>query len=317
MTENPRFREMPYDLVKEMTIAITIIGVLVLALAFALSTPDVTTLTAKQVASQDPLLVVNTALRDLNKTSRIATYGPPYNDNDDASAIQSIGPIAPQSWAGVQIPINTAKVDVLDPLSHLAVLRPGVKGLLATYEKASSTQRHTWLKAMVAAMPKAKIVSGHLVLPASGSYGPVPQMLSDYLTLAKSGLLEAAIDGTGPQPNLNRTKSLLLFQGKADHLMAAQLDMTGEEWGIIKETGNYPGAVWLGIYTFLYQIPPISTSPSIDLLAVALFTTMVVIAALLPFIPGLRDIPKAIPVYKWIWRDFYREEKERQGRSSS
>ena len=27
----------------------------------------------------------------------------------------------------------------------------------------------------------------------------------------------------------------------------------------------------------------------------------------LPFIPGLRDLPRRIPIYKLIWRDHYRE----------
>jgi hypothetical protein len=28
---------------------------------------------------------------------------------------------------------------------------------------------------------------------------------------------------------------------------------------------------------------------------------------LIPFIPGVRDIPRAIPIYRLIWRDHYRE----------
>jgi hypothetical protein len=28
---------------------------------------------------------------------------------------------------------------------------------------------------------------------------------------------------------------------------------------------------------------------------------------LLPFIPGLRSIPRLVPVYRLIWRNYYRE----------
>ena len=28
---------------------------------------------------------------------------------------------------------------------------------------------------------------------------------------------------------------------------------------------------------------------------------------LIPFIPGVRDIPRWIPLYRYIWRDHYRD----------
>ena len=39
---------------------------------------------------------------------------------------------------------------------------------------------------------------------------------------------------------------------------------------------------------------------------------MVVLSAalvLVPFIPGLRDLPRRIPIYKLIWRDHYRMQR--------
>jgi hypothetical protein len=32
----------------------------------------------------------------------------------------------------------------------------------------------------------------------------------------------------------------------------------------------------------------------------------------LPFIPGLRSLPRAVPVYRLIWRDHYRRQKQEQ-----
>jgi hypothetical protein len=43
---------------------------------------------------------------------------------------------------------------------------------------------------------------------------------------------------------------------------------------------------------------------------------MLVLSALFnlnPFIPGVRDIPRAIPLYKQIWREHYRELREVAG----
>jgi hypothetical protein len=36
-----------------------------------------------------------------------------------------------------------------------------------------------------------------------------------------------------------------------------------------------------------------------------IMTVLSVGLILLPFIPGVRDIPRRIPVYKLIWRDWY------------
>jgi hypothetical protein len=33
---------------------------------------------------------------------------------------------------------------------------------------------------------------------------------------------------------------------------------------------------------------------------------------LVPFIPGLRSIPRKLPVYRLIWRDYYRKVDDRR-----
>ncbi len=47
---------------------------------------------------------------------------------------------------------------------------------------------------------------------------------------------------------------------------AEQLNLLGSQWGMMNETGNYPGQAWLWLYTFWYQIPPYNTSPNADAL---------------------------------------------------
>lgn len=139
-------------------------------------------------------------------------------------------------------------------------------------------------------------------------------MLNSYLSLAHSGLLESAIDGAnGAMPSTNRTDSLLLLQDAPDAAYASQLDMTGNQWGVIKETGNYPGAVWLWFYTLLYQIPPFSGSDSADLWVVVATGLVSVLLILIPFIPGLRSLPKVFGIYRLIWRRYYRNEAKKGG----
>jgi hypothetical protein len=45
----------------------------------------------------------------------------------------------------------------------------------------------------------------------------------------------------------------------------------------------------------------------VDVWAVYLTGLCTLALALIPFIPGLRDIPRAVPIYKLIWRSWYRD----------
>lgn len=304
---NARYRQIPYDLVRELTLACLGIGVLVAVLAGIFSTPDVPMLSAQQVARQDPLLLVQTELRELGGQSSIATYGPPYNHSDQA--LQGIGGLSPQSWAGVQIPIDTAQVDVIRPLSRVASVDPAIRATLQAWNAGSVTQQARWIANTEKVLVASSIQNGRVMLPMhTTEYGPVPAMADDYLRLAQTGLLEAAIDGeNGPSPIVNRTRSLLLLEGQADTAYATKLNMLGGEWGVIKETGNYPGAVWLWYYTLLYQIPPYNASPAADLLVVLSVIIVTFILVFVPFIPGLRSIPRHVGIYKLIWRRHYRD----------
>lgn len=304
---NDRYPQMRYDLVREMLVALGIIGVLIVVLAALFSTPDVPALTARQVTQQAPKLLVQTALDDLSGQDPISTYGPPYNHTPGAA--QSLGFFSPQTWGGVNIPVNSAKAEVIDPLQKIVTVNPAIKGPLDVWNGASAKQQVAWTAAASKALDQATITSTSIQWPGNqASYGPLPQLMNAYLSLANSGLLESAIDGTGgPTPAIDRTKSLLLLQDQPDAQYADKLDMTGDEWGIIKETGNYPGAVWLWYYTLLYQIPPFSSASAADLLVVMTVFLVTLILMLIPFIPGLRSLPRILGVYRLIWRRYYRE----------
>lgn len=304
---NDRYPQQPYDLVREMLIALGIIGALIVILAAIFSTPDVPALTARQVTNQDPKLLVQTALDDLSQQDPISTYGPPYNNTPGAA--QSWGFFSPQAWSGVQIPVNSAQAEVIKPLEKILSFDPVLKSALDTWNASSPKQQGAWTDAATKALSKATVTSTAIRLPGNQApYGPLPEIMNAYLSLANSGLLESAIDGAGgPMPSTDRTKSLLLLQDAADAQYADKLDMTGDEWGIIKETGNYPGAVWLWYYTLLYQIPPFNSADSADLLVVITVFLGTLILILTPFIPGLRSLPRLFGLYRLIWRRFYRE----------
>jgi hypothetical protein len=74
----------------------------------------------------------------------------------------------------------------------------------------------------------------------------------------------------------------------------------------MNETGSYPGQPWLWLYQLWYHVAPFSSSASVDIWAVYMTGIFTFLLLLIPFIPGLRDIPRVIPVYRLVWRSWYR-----------
>jgi hypothetical protein len=82
---------------------------------------------------------------------------------------------------------------------------------------------------------------------------------------------------------------------------------------MMNETGSYPGQTWLWLYTMWYQVFPFNSdtgflglnASNADLGIIILMTLLTGALALIPFIPGLRDIPRWVPVHRLIWRNYY------------
>lgn len=301
------YRMVESDLVKELGVALLGVLIVVLACAFAFSSPDDATLTARQVADQHPRLLVHTALDALDGQGAIASYGPPYNHG--TGSLQSLGPISPQRWMGVTLPVSAARMFVLTPLSRMEPLAPAIRRPLRAFEHASAAQQSAWEAAYGRALPHSRLVGAALEVPTRAA-GPLPALMSDYLALARTGTLESTINLSGRVYQTDFTHALLFLQGQPLQDVAAKADLLGTEWGMMKEPGNYPGAVWLWFYTLLYQIPPYSTSSSGDLMVGLTVGLVTLILMFVPWIPGLRDIPYRIPIYKSIWRRHYAEVRE-------
>jgi len=294
----------PYDLIKEGAIGLLLVGVLVVGLSAALSSPDDPPLTVQHVAATAPLLFVQTALGELNGTDSINTYGPPYNSG--SGSVQSLGPISLQRLAGVHIPIDTARDMVLRPLRRVARMEPAVAAALRTFDGATSTRQGAWEAAYGAALTKARVQGTTVQLPA-GAYGPVAPMLAGLLDLGRSGLLEPAVDNSPRIYSTDNTRSILFLQSAALPAAAARAHLIGSQWGMMNETGNYPGQAWLWLYTLGYQVPAYASSPNADALVMATIAVLTLVLLLLPWIPGLNRLPRLLGVYRLIWRDYYRD----------
>jgi hypothetical protein len=292
----------PYDLVKEASIAFGVVLLISVVLTILLSSPDEPPSTVKQWSRTDPVDFVTTAVSELDGTSGTATYGPPYNHNSDG---QHMAFIHLQKWLGVSHPINAPQDFVLGPLASVTG-QPLVHAAVAVYNAAPAKLQTAWTTNYSNALAKAKVGPNGAVVVPPGHYGPVPVMMNGLLNFAQGGGLDGTLltsrqfyqtDYTTPLM-LMADGSVLSDRAQAEHLL-------GEQWGMMNETGSYPGQVWLWLYTFWYQIKPFSTSANADILVMSVMTVLSLLFVLVPFVPVINRIPKWIPLYKLIWRQHY------------
>ena len=78
----------------------------------------------------------------------------------------------------------------------------------------------------------------------------------------------------------------------------------------MNETGSYPGQAWLWLFTLWYQIPPYNTAQNADLLVVFTVGLLTTLLLLVPFIPGLRDLPRWLGLHRLVWREHYLLERQ-------
>jgi len=289
-----------YDILKEGTIAVVVALALTFTLAGLLSSPNVPPITIASWAKAAPADFLGTAASELNGSSLTGSYGPPYNTNGTPQSLL----FAPANWAGVRQPIDTAQDFVIKPLTQTAPLNPAVRGALAIYNAASADQQNKWATNYFNVAPKIKFVGGVPVLPP-GSYGPVPVMLAAELALAQSGAIDADLIAQRQFYGTDYTMPLLFMADGGYYVDRATAEnLTGDQWGVMNETGSYPGQPWLWMFQLWYHLPGWRNSANVDLIAIYMTGLATLLLLFIPFIPGLRDIPRWIPLHRLVWRDW-------------
>jgi hypothetical protein len=294
----------PYDIVKEFVIALGVVTLVTILLAVLFSSPDESPVTIAGWARADPKDFVATAITELNHSSEVAQYGPPYTNTSGAA--QKIGPVDLQSIPGVHLPIDTAKSFVLDPLSGEATNDAALAGELDLYQSAPVSRQNAWVDAYAKAFDKASVANGRIQVPP-GDYGPTSTMMQSLLAMAQGGGLDGALLTTKQFYQTDYTKPILFMSGGSYFEdSAAAENLLGEQWGMMNETGSYPGQAWLWLYTFWYQVSPFKNSGNADAEIWVIMAVLTLALILVPFIPGLRSLPEKLGLYRLIWRDYYR-----------
>ena len=298
------------------------IGLLAVLLTVLFSSPDEKPSTIGQWSHELPADFATTAAKELAGTSDTAEYGPPYNH--ESGSVQHFLFLHPQRWLGVSHPINTADDYVIKPLETIPG-DPGLHSALARYKAAPEKQKKEWSEAYAkpleeysAALEEKKTppgtvtvdnATGTVTVRTSSSAGPVPTMMAGLQSLAQSGGLEGGLVSSRQFFQTDYTKPLLFMadggllaeRAEAQHLL-------GEQWGLMNETGSYPGQPWLWLYALWYQVEPMKSSPNADIQVLLIMGLLSLAFICIPFIPVVNRIPRWIPIYRLIWREHYRAE---------
>jgi hypothetical protein len=292
-----------YDILKEGAVATAIVLVLTVLLASFLSSPDVPPVSIQSWAKLAPADFMATAASELAGTSETAQYGPPYNNG--SSNVQRIG-ISWQTLAGVRSPIDPAQAFVLSPLERVAGTSSSIARALHRYGAAPAGQRTAWNAAYAKAVTQVTFDQGQPSVPPA-SDGPLPVLVSSELSLARDGALDADLIARKPFYGTNLTEPLLFLEDGAEYASLAKAQhLQGNQWGVMNETGSYPGQPWLWLYQLWYQLPGFRSSANVDLIAIYLTGAATILLLAVPFVPGLREVPRLVPLHRLVWRSWYR-----------
>jgi len=197
---------------------------------------------------------------------------------------------------------------VLDPLESARwFLSQRQRQALNTYLRAPVSDRVNWARNYDKAIQKNFPVSKSAYTPVpkmsdiamlQGNFGPVPVMADTILSLAQKGYLETYFQGTSPE-NVFEYTDVWLYDQPLLLNTAIRNGLTDDQWGMIKERGFVPGPWYLIIPAIFHVKFPGGSTGLGFMFWNSLLAIFVVV--LFPLIPGLKDIPRYLGLYKLIY----------------
>ena len=207
---------------------------------------------------------------------------------------------------------DPGQVFVLGPLRQVAPLwRADVRAALAAYDAASPQQQQAWAsnydKALGTITPSGGGAMGagipgpdfSKIDTLKGDFGPIPVLVKADLQLAQNGFLEQYLQAVGPGHSYHLV-NIWLYDHPNMLNTAVDQGLTDDQWGMVKERGFSVGPWYLAIpAVFHVYFPGGVTGPGFVLWNL-LFAAILLFV--LPLVPGVRDIPKYLKLYRFIYR---------------
>ena len=278
----------PYDILKEAFVAFLAVAVLIVLLAVVFSSPDEPAITLKTWSIANPVDFAQTAVTELDGTSAVATYGPPYNATPDSS--QHIGFFEPAQWLGVHQPIDTAQDFVIGPLRTLPN-QPLVQARSTCTRVRRQRSRARGRRRTRRLLPMRPMSMDDCTSLRALWPGRRDHRLTDRHGADRGPRRHAVERGSVLQHELHQATALHCRRHVPGHA-GRRPTPSGSQWGMMNETGNYPGP---GVALALHDVVPgaaMNTSSNGDLEVWAIMMALTIGLIFLPFIPILRSIPR-------------------------
>ena len=206
---------------------------------------------------------------------------------------------------------DPGQVFVLGPLHQASsMLGAEVQGAVGVYDAASDQQRVAWASAYDKALGTITSSAGGSTMGGimspdyqridslKGDFGPVPVLVKADLQLAQNGFLEQYLQGIEAGHSYHLT-NIWLYDHPSMLNTAVAEGLTDDQWGMVKERGFPVGPWYLIIPAIIHvKIPGGEGGPGFVLanLVFAFFLLFLV-----PLVPGLRDVPRYLKLYRLIY----------------
>lgn len=292
----PYRKDIPYSMVmadhKKMYSRMAYVLAIVLVFAFFLRVPYYPPLTMHGIAQSQPDIMAVTLLNEFNFSSGTATY------------LDTIHPYT----------FSTRKVYVTVPYSKYVNLT-GTRNLEAAFlAEPQQVQREYLGQAF------AYFQGNGTIAAALNSSNPMIALTGQLVKMAQDGIYGAVLQGE-ENTGLNYTYAIRFYEdsGVLYSHAAALGGFSARQWGLPKLGGSGSGiwqvaAYWTAPYDLLEIVGdgiPGWNDLQNGIIALAAFAVLV----LLPYIPGLREVPDRLKLYKVFWNRFTVPEiRERRAR---
>ncbi len=219
---------------------------------------------------------------------------------------------------------DPGQIFVLDPLRAAAPLlgqislqnlptlqAADVQQAITTYDAASPDQQRAWAstyeKALGTITPSGGgETSGGTPSPdatkigtLTGAFGPVPVLVEADLKLAQSGYLQQYLQAVDPGHSFHLT-NIWLYDHPNLLNTAVDQGLTDDQWGMVKERGFRVGPWYLVVPSVFHVYFPKGATGRGFVLWNLLFAAILLF--LVPLLPGLRDLPTHLKLYRFIYR---------------
>ena len=197
------------------------------------------------------------------------------------------------------------------PLHQAAsLLGPSVQNALTAYDAVSPQQRQTWAsnyeKALGTITPMGGGSMGGTPSPdfsridtLKGDFGPVPVLVKADLQLAQNGYLDQYLQSI-EAGHAYHLVNIWLYDHPQMLNTAAALGLTDDQWGMVKERGFAVGPWYLFVPAVFHVYFPGGAQGQWFVFWNLLFAAFLMF--FIPLVPGVRDIPRHLKLYRFIYR---------------